>query len=764
MEAEGAEVRTAPADAGVREDMRRVLASIDASAPLAGVIHAAGVHDDGALRNQDWRRFEKVMAPKVLGAWNLHELTQDAPLDFFVCYSSIASLIGSPGQGAYAAANAAMDALCEYRRRQGLPGLSVNWGPWSGDGMAANQDHARWAAGGLQTIAPPLGLAALERLLGDGAAQAGVFPIDWQKFLKQFPRNQQPRFLADLAQEIKRRESPARPAQPSDALQRLLAAAPEDQPEILLTFIRGEVAKTLGADAASLETAQPLSQMGLDSLMGIELKNAIEAALGVDVPMDRFTAETTIEDLTTIVGQSLLAAFAAGELRSAAEPGETETSGDAVPASNGAAHATHAADEAGNGREHAEIAPEFFDFKRSREYRQLASQLSQFEMLGIDNPFFDVHERVTNDTTVIGGRELINFASYNYLGMSGDPAVASAAKAAIDQFGTSVSASRLVSGEKTIHCQLERAIADFVGAEDAIVYVGGHSTNETTIGHLFGPGDLILHDELAHNSIIQGCILSGAQRRPFPHNDWAALDKTLSQIRCKYKRALVAIEGVYSMDGDYPDLPQFAELKRRHKAYLMVDEAHSIGTMGPGGRGIVEHFGLNPGDVDLLMGTLSKSFGSCGGYIAGCREVVQYLKYTAPGFVYSVGISPSNAAAALAAIQRVKDDPACVRKCQTNARLFLKLARQRGLNTGLGNNTPVVPVITGSSAVALQLCAKMAGRGVNVMPILYPAVEESAARLRFFITATHTEAQITHTVEALAEELAQLKPVATVRS
>ena len=221
--------------------------------------------------------------------------------------------------------------------------------------------------------------------------------------------------------------------------------------------------------------------------------------------------------------------------------------------------------------------------------------------------------------------------------MSGDPQVSQAAKDAIDRFGTSVSASRLVSGEKTVHRELERAISEFVGTEDSIVYVGGHSTNETTIGHLFGPGDLILHDALAHNSIIQGCILSGARRRPFPHNDWQAVDQLLTDLRGEYRRVLIAIEGVYSMDGDI--LGPAAVHPGEEAAQSLPD-----GRRGPfhrragcEGRGIGEYFHVDPNDVDLWMGTLSKSFGSCGGYIAGCKAVVEYLKYTAPGFVYSVG-------------------------------------------------------------------------------------------------------------------------------
>ena len=259
------------------------------------------------------------------------------------------------------------------------------------------------------------------------------------------------------------------------------------------------------------------------------------------------------------------------------------------------------------------------------------------EATGLANPYFKVHERVANDTTVIGGRELINFSSYNYLGMSGDPVVAAGRQGGHRPLRHQRLGQPAGVGRKTLHRELERAIADFIGAEDAIVFVGGHRTNETTIGHLFGPGDLILHDALAHNSIVQGAILSGARRRPFPHNDWQALDQLLAELRGEYRRVLVAIEGVYSMDGDIPDLPRFIEVKKRHKAFLMVDEAHSIGVLGPHGRGIGEHFDVDPADVDIWMGTLSKAFGSCGGYIAGCKALVEYLKYTAPGFVFSVG-------------------------------------------------------------------------------------------------------------------------------
>jgi len=369
-----------------------------------------------------------------------------------------------------------------------------------------------------------------------------------------------------------------------------------------------------------------------------------------------------------------------------------------------------------------------------------------------------VHQGITNDRTIIGGEEYVNFCSYNYLGMSGDPIVVEAAREAVAKFGTSVSASRLVSGQKSIHVELERAIADFIGTEDSVVFVGGHSTNETTIGHLFDSGDLILHDALSHNSILQGAILSGARRRPFPHNDWRDCQRILDEVRHEYRRVLIVVEGVYSMDGDYPDLPKFVEIKKKHKTYMMVDEAHSIGTMGLHGRGMSEHFDMDPRDVDLWMGTLSKSLGSCGGFIAGSSALVEYLKYTAPGFVFSVGLSPPNTAAALAAINLLQEEPERVARLAENSRLFLRLAKQAGLNTGLSNNTPVVPVITGNSSHAVRLSHALFERGINVQPIIHPVVEESAARLRFFITSTHTEEQIRATVAAIAEELSHIDP------
>ncbi|MEM9828473.1 MAG: aminotransferase class I/II-fold pyridoxal phosphate-dependent enzyme [Planctomycetota bacterium] len=508
-----------------------------------------------------------------------------------------------------------------------------------------------------------------------------------------------------------------------------------DAIQLTIRSVAGERARSLDVDT------NIVLDLGLDSLERLEIARKLERTFGGRFP------EQVLDEIET-VGQTALAidrylppggeARALALLSGSAEPDpDTEPTVD-LP------------------RPVIEVQQEtsVTDFA---EYKRLKATMRQMLMTGVPNPYFTVHESIVNDTTVIDGQELISFASYNYLGLSGHPAVTAAAADAVRVYGTSVSASRLVSGEKPIHGQLEKRIAKWVGTEDAILMVGGHATNETTIGHLMGPEDLILHDSLAHNSIVQGALLSGAKRRPFPHNDSEALDRILAENRSRYRRVLICVEGVYSMDGDYSDVPKFIEVKKRHGAILMVDEAHSFGTMGKTGRGMAEHYGIDASEVDLWMGTLSKSAASCGGYIASSRELIELLRYTAPGFVFSVGMPPAQVAAALAAIDTLDDEPDRVQRLRERSKLFLDLCKAAGMDTGDSEGTPVVPVITGNSMVALRLSNRLKSDGINVQPILYPAVDESAARLRFFLTCDHSEKQIRYTVERLAAHMAELE-------
>lgn len=397
------------------------------------------------------------------------------------------------------------------------------------------------------------------------------------------------------------------------------------------------------------------------------------------------------------------------------------------------------------------VSDDFTRFDRFPGYQKMLLPKAAADRFGLVNPFFLSHDGLAGATTQINGRTLINFSSYNYLGLNGDARVNHAAKQAIDRYGTTVSASRLVAGERPILRELEHALAAVYGVPDCVVFVSGHATNVCTIGYLFGPKDLVLHDALAHNSIIEGIRLSGATRRLFAHNDPAQLDRILTETRSRFERVLIVIEGHYSMDGDIPDLPAFIDIKRRHQAFLMVDEAHSLGVLGATGKGLHEHYGVAGTDVDIWMGTLSKTLSSSGGYIAGEHALVEHLKYAAPGFVYSVGLPPMLAAAALQCLQIQHQEPHRVQSLRENTQYFMQLARAARLNTGASEGYAIVPLITGSSLKAARLSNQLFERGINVQPILHPAVEEKSARLRFFLTSEHTEEQIETTVQTLQE-------------
>ncbi len=373
------------------------------------------------------------------------------------------------------------------------------------------------------------------------------------------------------------------------------------------------------------------------------------------------------------------------------------------------------------------------------------------DALGIESPFFRVHEGRAGAHTAIAGRDLINFGSYDYLGLNGDPRLHRAAAEAMARFGISASASRLVSGERPVHGEFERELAAHYKAEAALAFVSGHATNVTVIGHLMGPRDVILHDAAIHNSCVEGARLSGARRVPFAHNDVASAERELKAARRGAPRALLVVEGHYSMDGDVPDLAGLVRLARQHDAWLMVDDAHGLGVVGATGKGVFEAAGVDPAEVDIWMGTLSKTLCGCGGYIASRAELVDWLRHTAPGFVYSVGLPPPLAASALAALRILQAEPWRVAKLQANARLFRDLCRARGFDTGASAGLGIVPVVLGSSVRAARVSAALLERGVNALPIIFPAVPEGAARLRFFLSAEHEEADIRAAVAALAE-------------
>ena len=398
----------------------------------------------------------------------------------------------------------------------------------------------------------------------------------------------------------------------------------------------------------------------------------------------------------------------------------------------------------------------FTDFSTLPGYDELRVQRTVAERLALENPFFRVHEARINARTQMDGRTLINFSGYDYLGLNSHPEVMAAAKAAIDQYGISCSASRLVAGERPVHRSLERALADHYEAEEAIVFVSGYATNVSTIGQLVGAKDLVIYDAAIHNSAVTGSLLSGAARRSFQHGDLDNLDQILGSVRSKFERALIVVEGLYSMDGDFPDLRRLVEIKKRHHAWLMVDEAHALGVLGPKGYGLFEHFGVDPREVDIWMGTLSKTLAGCGGYIAGSATLVDYLRCMAGGFVYSVGMPPPIAASVEKALELMHREPDRVTRLQENGAYFLERAKANGLDTGFGRGTAVTPIVIGDSVAAVLLSQELYHRGINVQPVIYPAVPAKSARLRFFITAQHSRDDIDTAIGILVEEIGKL--------
>ena len=358
----------------------------------------------------------------------------------------------------------------------------------------------------------------------------------------------------------------------------------------------------------------------------------------------------------------------------------------------------------------------------------------------------------------------VSLAHYDYLGLARHPEVLQAAHDAIDTFGPGVGASRLVGGERSTHRVLERSLADFFGVGDVLALISGYLTNVTLINHLLGPRDLILIDELAHNSIVLGAKSGRFECQTFNHNDFDDLDRRLKEARGNYRHVLVVVEGLYSMDGDIPDLPRLIELKKQHDAWLLVDEAHSYGVLGENGRGICEYYGIDPSEIELSVGTLSKSFVSSGGFICASEDVIAWLRFTLPGFVYSVGLSPATVASAQAALNVLKGDKDRVARLKRKSRLFYDTAKAAGLNPGDAIGEAVVPLMFESPEQTMMVSHVLLEHGIYAPPIVQVGVPKDQPRIRFFFSAEHRDEDIIRAVDIVAAAISGTLPVQMVSS
>jgi glycine C-acetyltransferase len=349
---------------------------------------------------------------------------------------------------------------------------------------------------------------------------------------------------------------------------------------------------------------------------------------------------------------------------------------------------------------------------------------------------------------LVDGREMGMFASYSYLGLVGHPRINAAAKAAVDQYGTGTHGVRTLAGTLKLHSALEETIADFKHTEAALTFTSGYATNLSVIATLLGRGDYIISDKLNHASIVDGCLMSGAKFLRFRHNDMEALEARLQQIPDGAAKLVVA-DAVFSMDGDVIDFPKMAALCRQYQAWLMVDEAHSVGVLGKTGRGIEEHFGM-PDSIDIKMGTLSKTIPSVGGYIAGRKDLINYLRHSTRAYIFSAALPPAQAAAAKAAFEVILDEPWRVEKLRSNAAQFISGLKQAGFDT-LNTETAIVPVVCGEDEVAYRMTQYAQHRNVFVLPVVSPAVPPGLARLRATVTAAHEPEEIEHAMSIIAE-------------
>ncbi len=349
---------------------------------------------------------------------------------------------------------------------------------------------------------------------------------------------------------------------------------------------------------------------------------------------------------------------------------------------------------------------------------------------------------------VVDGKRVLNLCSNNYLGFANHPDLRKAAVQAIERFGVGPAAVRTIAGTMSLHVELEKKLAAFKGAEAVISFQSGFNANLATIPALVGRGDAIFSDELNHASIIDGCRLSRAEIIRYAHNDVADLEAKLREAEGKYRRMLIVTDGVFSMDGDIAPLPAIADLAERYGAILMVDDAHGEGVLGRGGRGIVDHFGLH-GRVDVEVGTLSKAFGVVGGYVAGSRELIEYLRQKARPFLFSSAVTPPDVAASIAAVDILASSSELVERLWENTRYFKQEMRTLGFDLGV-SETPITPVMLGEAPLAQEFSRRLFEEGIFAQAIGYPTVPRGKARIRVMISATHSRDDLDFALEKFA--------------
>lgn len=363
------------------------------------------------------------------------------------------------------------------------------------------------------------------------------------------------------------------------------------------------------------------------------------------------------------------------------------------------------------------------------------TQAEEMQKMGT-YPYFTPIQEVRGNRVVIDGKEMIMVGSNNYLGLVDHPKVMQAAKEAIDRYGVATCGSRFLNGTLDIHVELEERLARFMQAEAALTFSTGFQTNQGIIASLIGKGDAVITDRMDHASIIDACRLSYGDVHKFKHNDMKELQRVLASLEHKNGK-LIVVDGIFSMEGDLSNLPEVVRLAKEYNASVMVDDAHGIGVMGTNGRGTVEHFGVED-DVDLVMGTFSKSFASLGGFVAGTKKVISYIKHHARALIFSASITPASVATALATLEIIESEPERRKRLWEITDKMKSGFQAMGYDTG-PTETPVIPVIIGDHEMAFMLWKMLSEQGIFTNPVIYPAVPPGQALIRTSYSATHTD-------------------------
>jgi len=376
-------------------------------------------------------------------------------------------------------------------------------------------------------------------------------------------------------------------------------------------------------------------------------------------------------------------------------------------------------------------------------------------------PFFRTIESEQDTVVTIGGKKVLMFGSNSYLGLTNHPKLKEASKKAIDKYGSGCAGSRFLNGTLDLHLELEEKLAQYVGKEGALVFSTGFQVNLGVLSSIPGRHDYIIMDELDHACIIDGSRLSFAKVLKYRHNDMESLEKVLSKTNPDSLK-IVAVDGVFSMEGDLANLPEITRLAKKYRANIFVDDAHGLGVMGKGGRGTSSHFGLTD-EVDMIMGTFSKSLASIGGFIAADLETINFLKHNARSLIFSASIAPANAASVIAALDLIEQEPERIEKLWSNTRYAMEGLKSAGFDTG-HTETPIIPIYVRDDFKTFKLTKMLLEEGIFVNPVVSPAVASSSSLIRYSLMSTHTEDQIQESIDKITKIARKLDIIESAKS